>query len=62
MNKILRLILVTGWGMGIGAQRVSARVSASRGVIRNKIGEAVVGRTGSLINSFKPSAIGWSKP
>lgn len=35
-----------------------ARVRASIGVRRNKTGEEVEGRTGSLINSFTPSAIG----
>lgn len=44
--------------MGIGAQRVRARVRASIGVRRNRIGEAVDGRTGSLIKSLTPSAIG----
>lgn len=48
--------------MGIGAQRVRARVSASMGVRRNRTGEAVEGRTGSLIKSFTPSAIGWRRP
>lgn len=31
---------------------------ASKGARRNKIGEEVEGRTGSLIKSFTPSAIG----
>lgn len=44
--------------MGIGAQRVRARVSASIGVTKNRNGEEVDGRTGSLINSFTPSAMG----
>ena len=44
--------------MGIGAQRVRASVRARIGVIRNKNGEEVEGRIGSLINSFTPSAIG----
>lgn len=42
----------------MGAHRVSARVRASMGVNKNKIGEEVEGRTGSLINSFTPSAMG----
>lgn len=53
---------MTGYGRGIGAQRVSARVSASIGARRNRTGEEVEGRTGSLINSFTPSAIGWRSP
>lgn len=39
-----------------------ASVRAIVGVIRNRSGEDIDGRTGSLINSFRPSAIGWSKP
>ena len=49
---------MTGYGIGIGAQRVRARVSASTGVARNRKGDEVEGRTGSLINSLTPSAIG----
>lgn len=47
-----------GWGAGIGAHSVRARVRASTGVARNRKGEEVDGRMGSLINSFTPSAIG----
>lgn len=39
-----------------------AIVRASIGVKRNRTGEEVEGRTGSLINSFNPSAIGWRSP
>ena len=48
--------------MGIGAQRVRARVNARIGVARNRKGEEVEGRIGSLIKSFTPSAMGWSRP
>lgn len=48
----------TGYGIGIGAHRVIARVRASIGVKRNRMGEEVEGRTGSLMNSLTPSAIG----
>ena len=58
MNKIPRFRSVTGYGRGIGAQRVRARVKASMGAKRNRTGEEVEGRTGSLINSFTPSAMG----
>lgn len=58
MNRRLRFRSVTGWGMGIGAHSVRARVRARIGVARNRKGEEVDGRTGSLINSFTPSAIG----
>lgn len=46
----------------MGDQRVSARVRASMGARRKRTGEAVEGRTGSLINSLTPSAIGWRRP
>jgi len=59
---MLRFISVTGWGRGIGAQRVRARVRARAGAARNKKGEEVDGRMGSLINSFTPSAIGCKRP
>lgn len=61
-NKIPRLRSVTGYGIGIGAQSVRASVSARTGVIRNRKGEEVDGRTGSLIKSFTPSAMGWRRP
>lgn len=48
--------------MGIGAQSVRASVSASMGVARNRTGEEVEGRIGSLIKSFTPSAIGCRRP
>lgn len=48
--------------MGIGAHRVRARVRAMVGATINRIGDAFEGRTGSLINSFTPSAIGCSSP
>lgn len=46
----------------MGAHSVRARVNASIGAKRNKTGEEVEGRTGSLINNFTPSAIGWRSP
>ena len=52
----------TGYGRGIGAQRERARVKASIGAKRNKIGEEVEGRIGSLIKSLTPSAMGWRRP
>lgn len=50
--------MVTGWGIGIGAHKVRANVRARIGAAKNRKGEAVEGRTGSLINSLTPSAIG----
>ena len=46
----------------MGAQRVRAKVSARIGVARNRKGEEVEGRIGSLIKSFTPSAMGWRRP
>ena len=46
----------------MGAQRVRARVRASMGAARNRMGEEVEGRTGSLVKSLRPSAIGWRSP
>lgn len=46
----------------MGAHNINARVRASMGVARNKNGEEVDGRIGSLINSLTPSAIGWRRP
>lgn len=57
-----RLRSAIGKGRGIGAQRVSARVRASMGVKRKRMGEEVEGRTGSFKKSFSPSAIGWRRP
>lgn len=42
----------------MGAHSIMASVSASIGVAKNKKGDDVDGRTGSLINSLTPSAIG----
>lgn len=39
-----------------------ASSSASMGIVINSRGEEVEGRIGSLVNSFTPSAIGWSRP
>lgn len=62
INKMPRLILITGWGMGRGVHNIRARVSANIGVAINKMGEAVDGRRGSLIKSLMPSAIGCRSP
>lgn len=39
-----------------------ARRRAKMGVIMKRKGEEVDGRMGSLIKSFTPSAMGWSRP
>lgn len=53
---------ITGYGRGIGAHKVRARVRASIGAKRKRTGEEVDGRTGSLMKSLTPSAIGWRSP
>lgn len=58
MKSTPRLRSVIGYGIGIGIQRVRARVRASIGVAKNRIGEDAYGRTGSLIKSLTPSAMG----
>ena len=62
IKRIPRFRSATGYGRGIGAQRVRASVSASMGAKRKRTGEEVDGRTGSLINNFTPSAIGCRSP
>lgn len=62
MKRMARFRSRTGYGRGRGAHSVMANVRASIGVRMNRIGEEVEGRTGSLINSFTPSAIGWRRP
>ena len=61
-NKMLRFKSRIGWGIGRGAQSKRARVRANVGANKKRVGEEVDGRTGSLINSLTPSAIGWRSP
>lgn len=58
INRIPRFRSAIGYGRGIGVQRARARVRAAIGVRRKRAGEEVDGRTGSLMNSFTPSAMG----
>ena len=51
-----------GKGSGRGVQIVRARRRAKIGVIMKRKGEEVDGRMGSLMKSFTPSAMGWSRP
>lgn len=62
INRMLRFRSVSEWGIGIGAQRMSARARASVGARRNRAWEEVEGRTGSLMKSLTPSATGWMRP
>lgn len=57
-----RFILVSACGMGIGAQDDRARVSAMMGDRVNRMGDDMVGFVGSFVISFRPSAIGCSRP
>lgn len=62
MNSRARFMLVSGNGMGIGAQVVNAKVNAMIGERVNRIGEESVGFVGSFRMSLIPSAIGCSRP
>lgn len=61
-NRRPRFRSVRGNGRGRGIQIVMASSRASIGVIMNRSGEDVEGRTGSLMNSFTPSATGCKSP
>lgn len=62
IRRIVRFSSNRGWGKGIKAHRVMARVMASIGAKIKRAGEEDEGRRGSLINSLTPSAIGWRRP
>ena len=62
INRMPRLRLMRGYGIGRGIHRVRARVRASVGAMVNISLDDVSGRRGSLVNSFIASAIGWSRP
>lgn len=50
------------WGRGRGIHIKRARVRAAVGVARKRNWEEKEGRTGSLVNSLSPSAIGCRRP
>lgn len=62
IKSIPRFRSVMECGSGIGIHNISAKVRARIGVARNKKGDDVEGRTGSLMNSLTPSAIGCRSP
>jgi len=62
INRMLKFRSKIGCGRGMGAHIRRARVRASIGANKNNTGEEVEGRTGSLRNSFTPSAMGCSSP
>lgn len=51
-----------GWGIGIGVHIIRASKRARVGAKIKSIGDACVGRIGSLINSLIPSATGCKIP
>ena len=53
---------VKEYGIGSGVHIIRASRRARVGARMNKIGDACVGRRGSLINNFTPSAIGCNSP
>lgn len=61
-NKMLKFILISGWGIGSGIHIMSAKVSARVGAIMNRVIDDADGCSGSLVNSFTASAIGCRSP
>lgn len=61
-NKIPRLRLISGWGIGRGIHRLKASVRDRVGAIINNVIDVVNGRMGSLMNNFMASANGWRIP
>lgn len=62
MNRTPRFILISGWGIGSGTHIINASESARIGAMMNMEVDDVRGRKGSLVNSFRASAIGCSSP
>lgn len=57
-----RFVVDSSMGIGRGVQMVRARARDSIGIVINRVVEEVVGRRGSLVNSFTPSAMGCRSP
>lgn len=62
INRIPRLRLISGCGIGSGIHRLNANVRDRVGAIINSEIDVVRGRMGSFINSFIASANGWKIP
>lgn len=62
INRTPRFMLMSGYGMGRGVHIMRASVRARIGAMMNMDVEDVSGRSGSLVKSFRASAIGWSRP
>lgn len=62
MNSKPRFMLVSAFGMGIGAQEIKAKARAMMGESVNRIGDERVGLVVSFVINFRPSAMGCSRP
>lgn len=62
MNRTPRFMLISGSGMGIGIHIERASVRARVGARVNRSTEEVEGYRGSLMNSFRASAMGCRMP
>lgn len=58
MNSMPRFMLIRGYGIGMGAHIIRARVSARMGVMINIEMDDVSGPSGSLVNNMTASAMG----
>ena len=58
INRTPRFMLMSGWGIGRGTHMIRASVSARMGAMINIDTEDVSGRSGSLVKSFRASAMG----
>lgn len=58
INRSPRFILISGDGIGIGAQEIRASVRAMMGDMVKRIGDDIVGLVVSFEISFNPSAMG----
>lgn len=62
INSRPRFMLVNALGIGIGAQEIIDNESAIIGDRVKRIGDERVGFVVSFVISFRPSAMGWSRP
>lgn len=62
MNRSPRFMLVSALGIGMGAQEIKAKVRAMMGDSVNRMGDESVGFVVSFVISFRPSAMGCSRP
>lgn len=62
IKSIPRFRLKIEWGRGNGIHISRARVRAVVGAAKKRNWEEKEGRSGSLVNSLSPSAMGWRRP